>query len=51
MHLLHGNLYMKSGDYNRAIQSFKDARLKFGSRKERPPLIISLVYAYYTVMY
>ena len=43
MYLLHGNLYMKSGDYNRAIQSFGDAQAKLGSRKERPPLIISLV--------
>ena len=44
MHLLCGNMYMEGGDYNRAIQSFEDARLKLGSYKERPPLIISLVY-------
>ena len=45
MLLLRGNMYMKSGDYNCAIQSFEDARLQLGSRNERPPSIISLVYA------
>ena len=36
---------MESGDYNRAIQLFEDARVQLGSRKERPPLIVTLVHA------
>ena len=51
MHLLRGNTHMESGDYNRAIHSFEDARVRLGGRKERPPLIIALVYAYYLAMY
>ena len=45
MHLLYGNMHMERGDYNRAIQSFEDARLKLGSRKKQLPLIVALVYA------
>ena len=44
MHLLLGNSHVEGGDYELAIQLFEHARDKLGDRKERPPLIISLVY-------
>ena len=52
MHLLRGNMYMESGDYSRAIRSFEDARVKLGSCKKQPPLIILLVcMPYYLAIY
>ena len=39
-----GNLHMRRGDYKLAVQSFERAEVKLGARKERPPLIISLVH-------
>ena len=44
MCLLRGNMHMESGDYERAIQSFENARIKLGNRTRQPPLIVSLVY-------
>ena len=44
MYLLRGNKQMENGDYERAIQSFQDARITLGNRSCKPPLIVSLVY-------
>ena len=35
---------MEKGNYERALQSFEDARVKLSNRTHPPPLIISLVY-------
>ena len=45
MLLLYGSMHIENGNYISAIQSFEDAQVTLGSRKTRPPLIISLVYA------
>ena len=47
MHFLYGDKYLKSKDYERAIQSFKDALTGLGSHICQPPLIVSLVYPHF----
>ena len=44
MHLLLGNVHFESSDYEHAIQSFEDARIKLGDYAGHPPLIVSLVH-------
>ena len=42
MYLLRGNSHMENGNYDRAIQSFKQAQAQLGDRTSRPPLMVSL---------
>ena len=43
MHLLLGNKHVENSNYDGAIQSFKNARIKLGYRTRQPLLIVSLV--------
>ena len=43
MYLCLANEHMQSGNYERAVQSLEDARIKVGNRG-KPPLMVSLVY-------
>lgn len=47
MYLLLGNLHMESGAYDRARQSYEQARTKLGDRTDQPPLIVLLVCSFY----
>ena len=44
MHLHIGNIHLESSDYERAIQSFEDARIRLSDYASEPPLMVSLVY-------